>query len=38
MEEEKNNTIGYSGEIKFHPINIITLIVKDGLIIGYNKK
>tara|TARA_B100001093_G_scaffold519672_1_gene609769 strand:- start:5695 stop:5814 length:120 start_codon:yes stop_codon:yes gene_type:complete len=28
----------YTGEIMFHPINIITLIIKDGLIIGYTQK
>tara|TARA_Y100000816_G_C25604937_1_gene323904 strand:+ start:245 stop:361 length:117 start_codon:yes stop_codon:yes gene_type:complete len=38
MEDENNNIKPYNGEIKFHPIDIITLIVKDGLIIGYNKK
>ena len=36
MEEENNKP--YNGEIVFHPINIITLIVKDGLIVGYTKK
>ena len=37
-EQENSITQPFSGEIMFHPIHITTLIVKNGLIIGYNQK
>lgn len=38
QEQENSITKPFSGEIMFHPIHITTLIVKNGLIIGYNQK
>ena len=34
----EESTQPYSGEIMFHPIHITTLIIKDGLIVGYKQK
>ena len=36
--ESEESTKPYSGEIMFHPIYITTLIIKDGLIVGYKQK
>lgn len=35
---DKSDYSPYTGEISFHPIRITTLIIKNGLIVGYTQK
>ena len=38
INKESDKIKPYNGNIMFHPIFITTLIVKDGLIVGYTQK